>query len=270
MTEQITMQALTWKGIAAVIGIILPIIVLIVWKKNQGRIRLKPAVAGAVVFIIFTQMLETVPKLFLFGDTKISEYVWSHPWAYVTAGCLLAGIFEEIGRYVAFRFFLKDYHDRKDAITYGIGHGGIESVLVLGITGISSIGMALAVNQGTLESITAGMNAGQIRSVEMQITALAGYGAVNMLIEVCERVFAMTLHIALSIVVFRSVKEKKVSYLFIAVLLHAVFDVPAALYQCGVLPILATEALLLLTAAGCAYYARRAYLALDRRNTFYA
>lgn len=75
MTEQITMQALTWKGIAAVIGIILPIIVLIVWKKNQGRIRLKPAVAGAVVFIIFAQMLETVPKLFLFGDTKISEYV---------------------------------------------------------------------------------------------------------------------------------------------------------------------------------------------------
>lgn len=109
--------------------------------------------------------------------------------------------------------------------------------MVLGITGISSIGMALAVNQGTLESITAGMNAGQIRSVEMQITALAGYGAVNMLIEVCERVFAMTLHIALSILVFRSVEEKKVSYLFIAGLLHAVFDVPAALYQCGVLPI---------------------------------
>lgn len=125
MTEQITMQALTWKGIAAVIGIILPIVVLIVWKMKQGKIRLKPAVAGAVVFIIFAQMLETVPKLFLFGDTKISEYVWSHPWAYVTAGCLLAGIFEEIGRYVAFRFFLKDYHDRKDAITYGIGHGGI-------------------------------------------------------------------------------------------------------------------------------------------------
>lgn len=40
MTEQITMQALTWKGIAAVIGIILPIVVLIVWKMKQGKMPL--------------------------------------------------------------------------------------------------------------------------------------------------------------------------------------------------------------------------------------
>ena len=71
MTEQITMQALTWKGIAAVIGIILPIIVLIVWKKNQGRIRLKPAVAGAVVFIIFAQMLEQFQN---FSYLEIQRY----------------------------------------------------------------------------------------------------------------------------------------------------------------------------------------------------
>ena len=51
----------------------------------------------------------------------------------------------------------------------------------------------------------------------------------------------MLFHIALSIVVFYAVKRSKVALYLLAILLHALFDVPAALYQKGVitsLPIL--------------------------------
>lgn len=206
------------------------------------------------------------PKTDLFYiGTDLTEYVWTHAWAYVLIGCLMAGIFEETGRFVAFRFFLKKYQDRKDAITYGIGHGGIEAILVLGISGISSIALAAAVNDGSLAQSLSGISTGQLKSVEMQITALAGYGVGRMLLEVCERCIAMTLHIALSVVVFKAVQENQKRYLWIAQLLHAVFDIPAALCQCGVIGMGVAEIWLFVSVLVCVWYAKKVYGTLEEK-----
>lgn len=257
--NEITNQAIMWKIISRIMGIILPILILIIWKRKFNRKgSLKPAIVGAVTFILFSQVLENIPKLFFFnGVTSISKYVWTHAWAYVLVGCLLAGIFEEVGRYVAFRFFLKRYRNNQDAITYGIGHGGIESILVLGITAISSIRIAIAVNNGELLSLTGQMNEIQLKSLELQIATLSSYGVIRMFVEVIERVIAMILHISLSVVVFYAVKENKKKYLLQAMILHAVFDVPAAMYQCGVINIWLAEVLLLGFMIVCVMYARK-------------
>lgn len=259
MLGHVTQQAIIWRMIAGGIGILLPILVLLIWKKRTGS-KIKPAVVGAIVFVLFAQILEGIPKFIFFaGVLPISDYVWSHTWTYVMTGCLLAGIFEEVGRYVAFRFFLRKYQDRKDAITYGIGHGGIESILVLGIAGISSIGMAAVINNGSMEQSLANLSMGQARSIELQVAAIVGYGAVRMLLEVLERVVAMTLHIALSVIVFQSVRAKKIGFLFLAILLHACFDIPAALYQCSVLTIGTAEIWLLCNGIIVALIARIFY-----------
>lgn len=265
--DEITNQAMLWKGIAGLLGVILPVLVLVVWKKKWNpNGSLRPAVVGAVTFIIFSQMLEGIPKYIFFnGSTALSQYVWSHAWAYVVTGCLLAGIFEEIGRYVAFRFFLTEHRKERDAITYGIGHGGIESVLVLGITAVSSIGMAIAIRNGSFAKLLPQMNAVQMRSLELQIAAISGYGALRMLLEVFERVVAMTLHVALSVVVLEAVKTKKKQYLLLAILLHAVFDVPAALYQCSVIPMWVAEILLGVAAIGNVVYAKYVYEKENRK-----
>ncbi|MBR4201413.1 MAG: YhfC family intramembrane metalloprotease [Oscillospiraceae bacterium] len=39
---------------------------------------------------------------------------------------LLYGIMEEGAKYIAIRFLLENYDSRKDAVTYGIGHGALE------------------------------------------------------------------------------------------------------------------------------------------------
>lgn len=255
-------QAIQWKLIAGALDILIPILVLVVWKvKKKGSIL--PALAGAGIFVVFAMVLEGIPKAIFFGGTTaLSRYVWEHPAVYTLIGCLQAGIFEEVGRFAAFRFLLKKYEKREDAITYGIGHGGIESILVLGFGAISSVGMASMVNSGTLDQVLAGLNEVQAQSVQMQIATLAGYGAGSMALEVLERIFAMTLHIALSVVVFRAIREKKIDYLFVAIVLHAIFDVPAALCQCGVLGIAVCELLLLVMGAACGCFAAKMYAAM--------
>ena len=195
-----------------------------------------------MTFVVFAQVLEGVPKAIFFGGgTGVSQYVLTHAWAYTLIGCLLAGVFEEVGRYLAFRFLLKRYTNRRDAVTYGIGHGGIEAILVLGLTAINNIAIAQLVNSGSIETITNGLTGVQLDQVQ-----------------------AMTLHMSLSVVVFRAVRQRKAGYLGLAVALHALFDVPAALFQCGVLhSTWLVEALLLVLCLGCAAYAKKQYCALQ-------
>ena len=198
------------------------------------------------------------------GGTGVSQYVLTHAWAYTLIGCLLAGVFEEVGRYLAFRFLLKRYTNRRDAVTYGIGHGGIEAILVLGLTAINNIAIAQLVNSGSIETITNGLTGAQLDQVQAQIAAVASFGAANLLLGLAERAIAMTLHISLSVVVFRAVRQRKAGYLGLAVALHALFDVPAALFQCGVLhSTWLVEALLLVLCLGCAAYAKKQYCALQ-------
>lgn len=268
MVTAISSQAVLFSGLAATAGVGLPVLVLLLWKAKFCRgAKLYPAVVGAITFVVFSQVLEGVPKnIFFGGSTGVSQYVLTHAWAYTLIGCLLAGVFEEVGRYLAFRYLLKRYTNRWDAVTYGIGHGGIESILVLGLTGINNIAIAQLVNSGSLEAVTNGMNAAQLGQVQAQLAAVAGFGAANLLLGLLERMIAMTLHISLSVVVFRAVRQYKAKYLVLAVALHALFDVPAALYQCGVIhnmPFL--EGLLLILCLGCAFYAKKQYTALQEQ-----
>lgn len=256
MVEQIGNQVILWKAVAGILGAAIPVAALLVWKKKDRSIR--PAVVGAITFLVFSQILEGIPKaLFFVIDSGVSRYVWTHAWAYVLTGCLLAGIFEEVGRYVAFRFFLKKQRDKGDAITYGIGHGGIESILFLTLGAVSSISLIFTVNSGLLAQSLTGISAAQLQAVEQQVAALAGYGPAGMLLEVFERIVAITLHISLSVVVFRAVEGRKGSYLLLAVILHALFDVPAALYQCGVIGMGLTEAWLFASVIVCVYIAAK-------------
>lgn len=264
---QITNQTIVLKIIAGIFGTILPIIILFLWKKKD--VRLKPAIVGVITFIVFSQILEGIPKLIFFnGSTELSKYVWSHAWTYVLIGCLQAGIFEEIGRFVAFRFFLKKYDNPKDSITYGIGHGGIESILVLGIMSISSIAMAKMINDGTLMQSLNGLSEGQLNSINLQVTSLSQYGFFKMLLEVFERIIVMALHISLSVVVFYAVHRKKIAYLFLAILFHSIFDIPAALFQCGIITHLwLAEIILFAEAAACALFAKKIYSKLNNIHT---
>ena len=47
-------------------------------------------------------------------------------WGYALFLGFTAGLFEEVGRYLAFTTILKKRLDWKNAVAFGIGHGGIE------------------------------------------------------------------------------------------------------------------------------------------------
>lgn len=230
------------------IGLLLPLCVAFVWIKTQKE-KVSTVLIGAVTWIVFAVILEAIPKYFLFNpETSIGAKVLSSPVLYVATGAMLAGIFEETGRFVMFKTVLKNRKNRETGVSHGIGHGGMEAMWMLVIGGIQYMIYAIMINNGTFESfLSQNAAAGiDISTLELMPEAIAQITPVNTLISVLERVFAMLLHVSLSILVFNAVKRSRIGLFFAAIAVHALFDVPAGLYQVGAMNILPTEALIAL------------------------
>ena len=130
-------------------GIPIGFIVYLSAKKKQV---IKPALIGAGVFIVF-QYLIRIPLLNqVFPTMDWFINVTMNPWAYGIFLGLTAGLAEELGRYLAFSTVLKEKLRFVDGLAYGIGHGGIEAMLICGMANINNLIIAISINNGTYGS----------------------------------------------------------------------------------------------------------------------
>jgi uncharacterized membrane protein YhfC len=212
-------------AVSAVISIGLPILLLIVSMKKFGA-KGVPFILGAAVFIVFSLILEQgLHSVALKPDGIIRN----NAALFVLYGTLAAGVFEETGRFIAFHFLKrKNYSGVANALSYGAGHGGIEAILLAGLTMISNIVLSVIANLG-LTSVL-----GSVPQLDEAINTFATVNPALFLVGGLERIFAITIHISLSVIVWHSVMSEKVWLFPIAILLHAAIDVPAALAQAGV------------------------------------
>ena len=244
-------------------GIALPVVAAIIWRVKT-KANLLPVLVGAIVFPVFALGLESIPKYFLLANgSDLAQYITTHLWSFALVGAGLAGIFEETGRWIAFRFILKKHTDKKTAITYGIGHGGIEAVILLSIGAFQYIMYAIMINQGVFGTIVEQVkmvSPDQVGAVEAIAVALTSLTFGTSLIGCVERVFAMLLHISCSVLVFKAVREKKWYFFVLAIVLHGLMDVFAAMYQFGVITsVWVVEGLIGVLSVGIGIFAYRVY-----------
>ncbi len=134
---------------------------------------------------------------------------------------LLAGLFEEIGRFLVFRYFFRRRDidlSRENGLAFGAGWGGVESIFVgilVFVTMFSYI--ALTQQPGVLNAAT-GIPA------EEQIRVLLAVTPLDILPGLFERLMALTLQIAFSILVLAAVISARYSLLVLAVLWHTAVD----------------------------------------------
>lgn len=255
-------STIVWTAIAAAWCILLPIGILIWWRKTR-RARLLPAAVGALVFVVFALVLESLlHNVCVRGDNPVARAINASPWLYMLYGALAAGVFEETGRYVAFRWLLRKdkYPGRDTAVTYGIGHGGFESIMVAGVTfALYAVLMAM-LNSGD-ESGALALAGGDAKALAQLMGQLQEITPGVCLLNMLERVGAIILHIALSVFVFLAARDRNQRKWFpIAIAVHAVTDMPAALYQKGLLPLWVGDLWLWLVALYALRSARKCYL----------
>jgi len=137
----------------------------------------------------------------------------------VAAG-LSAGIFEEVTRYLVLKFWLKNDNQDLLPVKYGVGHGGIEAVLT-GLLALYAFVQVMALGgDGALSAF----DPEQVALIQSQLDAYWAVPWQQSLLGAWERVSAMAFHVGASIMVYKSIREKKPVWFVIALLGHTVLD----------------------------------------------
>lgn len=263
---QFTAESIAGLMIEGIFMIIIPVILLIIRQKRTHE-KIVPVIVGGATWFVFAIILKIAPAYFLLqADNPLAKTISGNAWlSYLVAG-ILAGVFEETGRFLAYKFVLKKYENRRASISYGIGHGGFESVYI-GFQMCAMAILGILVNAGLGQFLTASADEATAAVLAAQLSPMSKLSIGECLLAVFERLPAITFHISASVLVFAAAREKKYAYLFpLAIILHFLFDFSIAFYAAGLIPAWAMELGVAVIVTPIAYFAYRIYKKLGETS----
>jgi uncharacterized membrane protein YhfC len=213
----------------------------------------RDTITGIAVFALFATVIERALNGFVLHGNPVTARWFAHPLAFVVYGVLAAGVCEEVGRYIAMRLLARRAgRADRDAfaadttgIGYGIGHGGAEAWLVGVLVQLQWIVFAVLANRGELDEHLARLPIDAVLRVHLILANLSPQLA---LVFAAERAAAFVFQIGFSVLMWRGVRAGWRGILPLAIVLHALTDVPAAMYQARMLPLLAVDGAYVLAA----------------------
>lgn len=219
--------------------------------RRKYKAQIQALFVGAGTFLFFAMILEQLLHSVVFSVAGVA--LTSSTFLYALYGGAAAALFEETGRYLAMRFFMKNNLNRENALMYGVGHGGVESIMLMSMVSINNLATAALINSGgiteamaQLDTATAQLTFEQLRGLWQTPSYLFYMGGL-------ERVSALALQIGLSLLVFRAVKNGQKGCLGLAYGLHFLIDFLTVIVA-DFLPTLAVE-LILITASAAVLWA---------------
>lgn len=180
----------------------------------RRKIRALPLGAGALSFFV-SQIVLRIPILTAAAQTeRMQALTLFYPGIYMLILCFSAGVFEESAR-LAGAICLKKHRSWKDILSFGLGHGLCEVVLLTGLTMGSDLVCALLLNSG--KSLGAG--------TEQLAAQLSAVTAGTVCLAVLERFSAVVFHLSATALIFYGAERKRYFCCWAAaVLAHGIFN----------------------------------------------
>lgn len=212
-TSPLTVAAFIISGIFV---ILLPIFLAIAARRRL-QVAWKFLFFGAAIFLVF-QLLTRIPLISIisamYGGVINASRLFSIAWIVILS--FSAGIFEEFGRWIGYRWlFQPKERTWRSAVMYGLGHGGFEAIVLVGISQLSAAALLLAA-----PAITGSLPSDQAPALLMQIAAISGSPAWLPFLGAFERVASIALHVALSVMVLQVFRRRQPRWIWLAVGLH--------------------------------------------------
>jgi uncharacterized membrane protein YhfC len=202
--------------VTAFFTLILPIVLLIVLGVKR-KISGLPLLFGALAFFI-SQVLIRIPILnALGGQAWFLRFAENSSLLYILLLSFTAGLFEESAR-LGGAALLKKHRSFKDIISFGLGHGICEVIILVGINMFVNAMLAANIKNPI---VTATLPADTLQLLHSQLAAAV---PVSVYLSIVERISAVLFHIFATILVFKGVIDKKIRYYLLAILCHTLFN----------------------------------------------
>lgn len=200
---------------------------LAVFLVRRFRLEWRIFLIGAGTFA-GAQILEVPFNRFLLQPGLQSLGIWGadQGWSLVSMAIifgLVAGVFEEIARYVVYRRWLKDERSWEGGIFFGLGHGAMEAML-LGALSFYVLLQTITYRNADLATLVA---PDQLVIAKAQLDAYWSAPWYAALLGSLERVFAMGIQISLSVIVLQVFTRRNHIWLAFAIAWHMIVDAVA-------------------------------------------
>ena len=257
MNGSVSTLSIIFMAVSCLIAFALPI-GLLIWLHVKKGADILPFFIGCAVMLVFALILESAVHQIVFASS-VGKSIRDNLWLSALYGGLMAGLFEETGRYLAFRTVLKKHQNNDaNALMYGAGHGGFEAIVLLGTTMINNILFSVMINTGNTAALTGSLSGDALAQVEASIPALIESPPYLFLLGGVERVFAVLLQISLSVLVWFAAKKEGRRGLFpAAVLIHFAVDAISVILSGLGLSNILVEAAIGIMSVLAALYARK-------------
>ena len=225
-------------GIAALISLAAP---FVAYRVCRGRMVLpgRNIAIGAGIFVLFALVLEGAMHWYvLLHNPATAAWMKANTWGFMVYGAGVAALFEETGRWVAMRLFVRRVGDPGTAVSYGLGHGGAESILIGALGQTQAIVLSVLLNIGMLQKLIT--NHAVMEKIQ---TGLAHADFSLALLGGFERIWALLIQIFCSLLVWRAVSRKDARWFAAALAAHFSIDSVAAATQRGLISVYTTEAI---------------------------
>jgi uncharacterized membrane protein YhfC len=167
---------------------------------------------------------------------------WRLPFNALVLG-LSAGLWEELARYSAYRWWAKEARTWRKGVLMGAGHGGIEAI-ILGLVTLYAFAQMLALRGQDLTSLLGNrMTAEQLQALQAQLSAYWSAPWAATLLGAVERAFTIPIQITLSVIVLQAFLRGQFRWVWLAVGWHAIIDA-ASVYASSKIGVYWTEAVI--------------------------
>ena len=226
----VSTQIMNYLMEVAVVSFVAPVVLLMIWRLRTRK-NMLPALAGALMFLVFARFLAVIPNTVFLGMlAPVAKLLNSNAILYALYTGMVAAILEETARYLAFRYILPKYGEQREtSVTYGIGHAGLECMVSYGITNLMFYITATVLN-----------NAGDAvrefpKETFEEVTSLTLSSCV---LDGVSTILFFLLQIGLSIFMFQAYRNEVLcKRLFgFAMLFHLLAYLPEGFYQEGLIP----------------------------------
>ncbi|MBR2824996.1 MAG: YhfC family intramembrane metalloprotease [Solobacterium sp.] len=226
-------------------------------KKKYPNVKWSSFIVGCIMMILFAFVIESsIHNIVLNGPIGLT--IMNSAFLYALYGGFMAGLFEESGRYIAFQYLLKKEREEDyNAIMYGLGHGGIEMILIYSLSMVSNIVLISVINSGTDITTLAPGEASQ--TITSAVQTLSNTPSYMYLLGFVERLSALILQVSLSIFVFMGVQHKKYIYVLYAFGIHFLVDFVVAYLSRSGFNMILLEVILLLCSLLIAYFSKQVF-----------
>lgn len=252
----------------ATLSFVIPVAFIAVWKMRV-RDSLIPVFIGIGVYLVFAELFQSVPDtVFLAAKHPLAHILTQNTWLLTLYTALTAVLLQGIGRYVAFRFFLKPEQSVNAAVSFGLGFGFIECVFSLAIPNLQRYSFGLMVNQKQTDALLQSVNDATASAYRDMIQELSVTSRMDLLLDGVWQCSFLFLQAALAVFFYYAVRKSstkadRIRMILVSMGIQALILYLDAFVKAGIVPQFVVVIAAIMVTVGVVQAAYRYYKTLS-------